>query len=188
MEAKVKRNGEVFVIHMRGKVLADAVEVFHQVLKKQMVKEKFVLEMSQLHFVGSNGISHLLDTLCELAKIQCRPLKMYNVPSEFLKIFTANIKESFFVYSDEEMAMKSFYENVHPIAPVTSSPDGVETDELDDITEETDAFVLNEGTVTVEVLDEVLLDPYKDDKGPEGTVSSTPAAELSRMREEETKV
>jgi len=150
MKAKVKRNGEIFIVHVSGKILMEPVEVFRQGCLTKLIKDKFIFNFDGLSFVGSNGITPFLEALREFERVQGRTLKMYNVPSEFQKIFAANLAGIHNVYTDEEVAMRSFYENV----PTINLPDPVVED-------------------TVELEGDVTIDPLEAEMDHQGSVEAS---------------
>lgn len=123
MQAQVKQEGDVFYIHLSGKVDFDSSEPFRNTILRHVKGSRVIFNLQGLNFVGSNGITPFVETMKTLCAESGSLVRFCNVSSEFQRIFEAN---EIFIganFEDEKMAyeslqfssaasMPSFQENV----------------------------------------------------------------------------
>jgi anti-anti-sigma factor len=96
MKTRIKKLGDSVVVALDGKVDYETQEPFRQDLQKLVSENKqdsapksFVFDLGNLEFVGSSGITHLIQTLKDFThQTGARP-RYVNVGSEFQKIMRA---------------------------------------------------------------------------------------------------
>lgn len=118
LRTRVRVEGETTIIHVDGWLdyenqdalrqdLLHAVEASHS--KRDSVAKKIVVNLENLEFVGSSGITSFVQTLAELGSgAELKP-RYCNVKSEFRRMMTAfGDASSFEFFETEERAKQSF--------------------------------------------------------------------------------
>jgi anti-anti-sigma factor len=108
MQAKIRKDGDVTVVDLTGKLDFETAEPFRETCQDVLINNKVVFNLSGLSFVGSSGIGVFVSTLKEFTSKNPVPPKFCQVKSEFRKIFSSNTESSFEVFEDEKSAIKSF--------------------------------------------------------------------------------
>lgn len=108
MQAKIKKDGDVTVVELSGKLDFETAEPFRETCQDVLLNNKVVFNLKDLNFVGSSGIGVFVNTLKEFTQKNPVPPKFCNVKSEFRKIFISSEDPSFQVFEDEKTAVKSF--------------------------------------------------------------------------------
>lgn len=110
MKAMIRQEGEVFVIHLKGKIEFDSTEPFRDTVLSHLKSQKVVFNLESLNFVGSNGITSFIETMVELCNSQGSSVHFCNLSSEFQRIFEASPIRSLKVFENEFVAKSSFYD------------------------------------------------------------------------------
>ncbi len=108
MQAKIRKDGDVTVVELQGKLDFETAEPFRETCQDVLINNKVVFNLADLSFVGSSGIGNFMNTLKEFAKTNPVPPKFCNVRSEFKKIFSSGEEQGFQIFEDEEAALQSF--------------------------------------------------------------------------------
>ena len=131
MQAKIRKDGDVTVIELKGRLDFETAEPFRETCEEILSNSKVVFNMSGLSFVGSSGIGSFVSTLREFSRRAPVAPRFCNVKSEFKKVFKSTDEEAFRIFDSEQLALQSFLDNFVP-----SSPDlTIEEDDDDDETE-----------------------------------------------------
>lgn len=109
MKAKIRREGEIFIIHLKGKIDFDSTEPFRETVLSHLIGQKVVFNLSELSFVGSNGITPFMETMTELCNGAPTRIHFCHLSSEFRRIFEASEITSPKIFETEEIATTSFY-------------------------------------------------------------------------------
>ena len=107
MQAQVKQEGDVFYIHLSGKVDFDSSEPFRDTILRHVKGSRVIFNLQGLAFVGSNGITPFVETMKTLCTEAGSLVRFCNVSSEFQRIFEAN---EIFIganFEDERLAYES---------------------------------------------------------------------------------
>ncbi len=107
MQAKIRRDGDITVVDLKGRLDFETAEPFRETCQDILSNTKVVFNLSELSFVGSSGIGAFVNTLTEFAKTSPVPPKFCNVRSEFRKVFKAS-EQPFQIFDDERTAVTSF--------------------------------------------------------------------------------
>lgn len=107
MKTRIKKQGDTVTITIDGKVDHETQEPFRNDLarliqdtRRDSVAKKFIFDLSSLEFVGSSGITSLIQSLKEFNQ-QCGSQPTYqNVASEFQKIIRAFDTQASFHFLD----------------------------------------------------------------------------------------
>lgn len=108
MQAKLRKDGDVTIVELHGKLDFETAEPFRETCQDVLQNSKVIFNMADLSFVGSSGIGAFLNTLRDFAKINPVPPKFCNVRSEFRKIFASSEESPLQVFEDELSALQSF--------------------------------------------------------------------------------
>ena len=118
MQAKVIKEGEILVIHLAGYLDYETVVPFQQTCKQHLPSQRVIFNLSQLNFVGSNGITDFVDSLVDLAQKSQLGVRFCRVSSEFRRVLeSGGIQQSHF-FADEMQARASFFQSTAPRSPV----------------------------------------------------------------------
>lgn len=128
MEARIQNDGDVCVIHLKGRVDMEANENFRKTCLSQLSVDKIVFDMRELSFVGSNGITPFIETFALLSQRNSASIKICGVGCEFRRIFEASGIQNLEIYENEGTAKQSFVDqSVRPLNPIIDSvEDGVD--------------------------------------------------------------
>ena len=116
MKTEIKKNGDLVVVSMDGKLdfetnipLREKLSKLIQPNKTDSTPKKIIFNLEHLEFVGSSGISTFVQTLKEFnANSPSRP-RYCNVKSEFKRMIQAfDNEQPFEFHENEERAKKSF--------------------------------------------------------------------------------
>jgi anti-sigma B factor antagonist len=108
MQAKIRKNGDITVVELKGKLDFETAEPFRETCQDILSNSKVVFNLDGLNFVGSSGIGAFVNTLREFSKSSPVPPKFCNVKSEFRKVFRATDDQAFQIFDDEKSALTSF--------------------------------------------------------------------------------
>lgn len=112
MQAKVKKEKDAYVIQLSGKVDFDSSEPFRKTVMNHIVGSNVVFNMSELDFVGSNGITPFVETIKNLCDSTEGSVRFCNLSSEFVRIFEANEIPFGVNFRDEFSAVNSLLSRV----------------------------------------------------------------------------
>jgi anti-anti-sigma factor len=109
MKATISKIDDVVVINLSGRINMEYTEVFREACLKEFPKrsKKLIFNLSELSFVGSNGIMLFVDTLKDLADSQQAVLRFCAVSSEFKKVFAASPLASIETFDNQDSAIAS---------------------------------------------------------------------------------
>lgn len=108
MQAKIRKDGDVTVVELQGRLDFETAEPFRETCQDILSNSKVIFNLSQLSFVGSSGIGAFVNTLREFSKNSPVPPKFCSVKSEFKKVFGASEEMQFQIFEDEKAALSSF--------------------------------------------------------------------------------
>lgn len=116
MKTQIKRNGDTVVVSIDGKIdyetqvpLKDELQ---RLSRTDTTPTKVIFNLKNLEFVGSSGISNLVQTLKDFnGRANVKP-RYCHVRSEFQKIIKAfDEEQGFEIFDTEERARSSFDQN-----------------------------------------------------------------------------
>ena len=108
MEAKVKNEGEVTIITLKGSLNIEQTQPFREICLKHFINKKVIFNMEGTHFVGSTGIQPFLDTIRVISAENQHGLKVVGVKSEFRRIFQNMDNPKLHIFESEATAIASF--------------------------------------------------------------------------------
>ena len=108
MEAKFERRGKVVVISLSGRIDYESADKFRKTCLEMLTKEKVVMDLSQLSFVGSSGITPFVETMSTLSNQTEGGIKFCQVGPEFRKIFESSPLKLVEIYESREAATLSY--------------------------------------------------------------------------------
>ena len=116
MKTQIKKIGDTMVVSMDGRLNFEAQEPLRQDLtrlvgqtKRDTVPQKIIVDLGNLEFVGSSGISAFVQTLKEFNQRAPTKPRYCNVSSEFKRVMKAfDESGQFDFYDNEGKARESF--------------------------------------------------------------------------------
>ena len=114
MQAKVRTSGSFKIVDLIGQVSVESMLPFRDICLSDLLSEKVIFNLDQLHFVGSHGIMLFVQALKEFGERSSNGLKMYGVGSEFRQIFSASVRCNLEIYENEQLAVNSFAPMARP--------------------------------------------------------------------------
>jgi anti-anti-sigma factor len=111
LRASILNQGDVAIIALEGKLDYENQEVLTDNILTLMAEGKqIVVDMDQLNFVGSSGITHFIRSLYEMKEAGRTPPRLCNVRSEFRQIINAyDVNKEFSIHTSREDAVTSFF-------------------------------------------------------------------------------
>ena len=103
MQAKIRKDGDITVVELRGRLDFETAEPFRETCHDILSNSKVVFNLAELSFVGSSGIGAFVNTLREFTKA-----------SPVRKVFKATDEMVFQIFDDEQTAVVSFNEVAPP--------------------------------------------------------------------------
>lgn len=119
MEAKIAKDGEIFVVYLRGQLDYDTALPFRQTCLNHLVREKVVFNLAELNFVGSKGIVDFIETMVQLSQKTVQGIRFCRVSCEFRRILESSDVKDLQIFDDEMSAKSSFYRPVVPLVPAS---------------------------------------------------------------------
>lgn len=112
MEAKVKNQGEVTIITIRGALDIEQTQPFREACLRHLLGKKVIFNMEKTAFVGSTGLTAFLETIRTLSEENQHGLKVVGVQAEFKRIFQNLEIQKLQIHESEAGALSSFtFEN-----------------------------------------------------------------------------
>lgn len=108
MEAKLKKIGEISVVHIQGALQIEKTQAFRQICEKHFVGQKVIFNMDGASFVGSNGIQHFIDAMKLITANEVGLLKLVGLKPEFKRIFGNLDMKGLQIHESESEAIMSF--------------------------------------------------------------------------------
>lgn len=108
MEAWIEREGDVVVVHLKGRVDYESTEPFRSHCVRHLAKEKVVFNLEQLAFVGSIGITDFVAIITQLAEANAIGIKFAGVGNEFRRVFEASEIRRLEIYENTNRALMAF--------------------------------------------------------------------------------
>ena len=96
----------VFFVYLKGRLSYEWVDAFRLECNR-FRSGKVIFNLSQLSFVGSNGINEFIATLKDLYSDELTELRVCGVASEFQRVFSASPLKDMEIYEDGDEAHKS---------------------------------------------------------------------------------
>ena len=97
----------VFVVYLKGRLNYEWVDAFRLECMNRFRSGKVIFNLSQLSFVGSNGINGFISTLKDLYSDELTEVRLCGVASEFQRVFSASPLKDIEIYEDGDEAYKS---------------------------------------------------------------------------------
>ena len=107
MKSKIEKQGDTVIVKLDGKIDYESQEPFKERLKTiekstkvDTVPTKVIFNLEQLEFVGSSGISQLIQTLKDFGSRTDQKARIQNASNEFKKVMRAFDEEAVFEFQD----------------------------------------------------------------------------------------
>ncbi|MBI4924692.1 MAG: STAS domain-containing protein [Bdellovibrio sp.] len=118
MKAVFKKDGDIMTVSIQGKLDYESHEILKENLNKiinhqktDSVPKKIIFDMGKLEFVGSSGITSLIQTLKEFHSKSPSHHTYQNVRNEFQKIIKAYDADNMFEFEDNNFSTKKPMDN-----------------------------------------------------------------------------
>lgn len=108
MQAKVREEGEITVVTIRGYLEIEKTQPFREVCTKHLLNKKVIFNMENTSFVGSTGLQPFLDTVQSFIDQNEYGLKVVCKKPEFLRIFQNYNSQKLKIVDSEDKALKAF--------------------------------------------------------------------------------
>lgn len=112
MDAKVKNQGEVTIVTLKGPLDIEKTQPFKEACIKHLLNRKVVFNMSHVSFVGSTGLQAFLEAMRLISEESPHGLKVVGVSAEFKRIFTNLEYQKIQFHENEAVALTSFHQSV----------------------------------------------------------------------------
>ncbi|MFK8139308.1 MAG: STAS domain-containing protein [Bdellovibrionales bacterium] len=107
MEARFRKDGDIHIVHIYGRLTYEGVDSFHKVCE-QLLDEKVVFNFDDLSFVGSIGIQGFFQAIRNLeSRTKVNP-RLCNLSVEFQKLLDSLGLNNVMQFDSEFQALKSF--------------------------------------------------------------------------------
>lgn len=120
MKAQLKMIDGVNVFFISGKLTLDGSENLQEIIYKDYLTADNLFCLDGLRFVGSTGVTVLLQTFQKINSVTGKALKFSNVNPEYHKIFMANLVGIYEAYETVDHGIFSYRTPVHQ--PQVHSP------------------------------------------------------------------
>ncbi len=87
MEIGFSKFDQVTVVHLAGKIDFESIKAFRLVCARNWNKSRVLFDFEKLNFVGSSGITYLVEAIENLHKLDDAILGFCYLKSEFRRIF-----------------------------------------------------------------------------------------------------
>lgn len=110
LRANILNQGDVAIIALEGKLDFESQDILRENIITLMREGKQVIvDMDNLSFVGSSGITHFIRSLYEMQEMGGAP-RLCNVRSEFRQIINAyDTNKEFSIHGNREDAVNGFF-------------------------------------------------------------------------------
>jgi anti-anti-sigma factor len=116
MEAKIKNQGEITIIAIRGALDIEKTQSFREVALRHLLNKKVIFNMEKASFVGSTGLQAFVETVKTLSEGGQHGLKMVGAQPEFLRIFQNLEIQQLQMHESEAGALSSFSFVAHSVS------------------------------------------------------------------------
>ena len=108
MEARLKNEGEVTIVTLKGRMEIEAAQTFKVACRKHFSDKKIVFNMTGVSFVGSTGIQSFLEAIKLVSEQNQNGIKVSGVSPELKRMFDAYELSQLEFFSTDEEALVSF--------------------------------------------------------------------------------
>lgn len=118
--AMIERQGEVVIVHLRGRIDYESTEPFRRHCAANLIHEKVVFNLRELNFVGSIGVTDFVGIIGELFNQSGGGIKLGGVTNEFRRLFEALCPKDLQIFDTAASAVRSFQGlSVSPLSRLT---------------------------------------------------------------------
>lgn len=118
LKATVTTEGDVEILSLSGFLDFETIGSVRRTCLEILSNKKVVIDLTGLNFVGSSGISILLDTIREMSANPSSRPKMAGLSSEFKRVFIAADLGDLELYASGIQAALSYSNTTYVAAPV----------------------------------------------------------------------
>lgn len=102
MNATIDWDKDIMVVQLSGTLDFDKAYEFREKGLKHFIKDKVILSLKDLDFVGSTGMSSFVQTLAEISLQNPNGLQVCNVSLEYMRMLEPHFNEKFQVFENVE--------------------------------------------------------------------------------------
>lgn len=107
MEIKTTIVDQVFIIQLNGKINFESIKTFRLLCAKDWVGQRVLFDFEHLSFVGSSGITYLIEAIENLYKIGEATIGFCRPKSEFHRIFEVGTLKSVPIFQDRNTGVRT---------------------------------------------------------------------------------
>lgn len=108
MEAKAEKYDDIVIVNLSGRLDYESADKFCKICLSDIVRSKVVFNLSDLKFIGSNGVLPFVQAISSLSLQTKSGLKLCSVSVEFKKLFESSTIGNLEFYESLESACGSF--------------------------------------------------------------------------------
>lgn len=106
MEISFSKYDQVTIVHLTGKIDFESIKSFRLVCARNWNKSRVLFDFEKLNFVGSSGITYLVEAIENMHKLDEAILGFYHLKSEFRRIFEVGPLKEIPSFDNLENAIK----------------------------------------------------------------------------------
>jgi anti-anti-sigma factor len=125
MDAKVENSNGVYVINLSGQMNFETADQLKTQCLKNFSSHDIILNLKELNFVGSSGITPFLELIDELAKSLGNRFKICSVGVDFMRLFQSSDADGIEIYKDVNDARLAFVNGAEALAITRLKPFGL---------------------------------------------------------------
>ena len=108
MDVNVDHSGGIFIVRLSGRINPEAADQFKSSCVNLLKDKKIIFDLKDLSFVGSSGITSLVEAITELSSHS--PCRLCHASNEFKRIFETRKIDGLTIHDDRQAATLSFIE------------------------------------------------------------------------------
>lgn len=111
MDATISEYGNVTVVELNGRLDFETAQPFRKTCLEHLVHRPLVLDLKNLNFVGSLGITDFIETIEGLFEKTAPGVKLSGVSSEFRRLFESSKISRLEFFESKSQALAAFNSN-----------------------------------------------------------------------------
>ncbi len=124
MEIRSTVIDQVFIIQLSGKINFESIKTFRLLCANEWVGKKILFDFENLNFVGSSGITYLIESIETLHRIGEAKIGFCRPRSEFHRIFEVGELKDVPIFQDRQTGVRVLGQNVinEPVVSPAAPP------------------------------------------------------------------
>ncbi len=124
MEIRTTIIDQVFIIQLSGKIDFESIKTFRLLCANEWAGKKLLFDFENLSFVGSSGITYLIESIETLHRIGEAKIGFFRPRSEFHRIFEVGELKDVPIFQDRQTGVRTLTQNAPEttvVAPVVAT-------------------------------------------------------------------